>query len=385
MDATVISLTITYLIVFGSAALISFGLTPAIRTIAPRLGALDFPNQRKVHSKPVPSMGGVAILAAFATATAIGVWLQPPLARILDGKLGGILIGCLILAAIGIYDDIRGMRAYSKLAGQLAASAVLVCYGFTISKFTSPLSKTGSIAVPAAVGVLLTVLWVVGLTNAINLIDGLDGLAAGIVFIVSITMLLVSIYRGDFEVGLLSVALGGAVLGFLRYNFYPASIFMGDTGSMCLGFILAAMSLLGASKSTIAVALLVPISSMAVPLIDTSLAFLRRVFHGQHPFKSDRQHLHHRLLALGLSQKQVVFLIHFVTIYLGIIAFITVLIPYTYTFLILIILAMGLVLALKTLAYVEKHIAAIRTKATPPNVQAGAGQTQEKSDSEPTA
>jgi len=356
------SLPLTYAIVITVSAVVSLALTPVVRAFARRVGAMDFPGRRKIHVHPIPSLGGIAIIVAFAAALLLGMSLNPALAKPLAGKLTGVLLGCLILMGVGIYDDTKGARPTVKLAGQIAAAIVLLVYGFNVEKFTSPLSETGSIVLPDAVGVMLTVLWVVGLTNSINLIDGLDGLAAGIVFIASLTMMSVAVYRGDYEIGLLSLAIAGAVLGFLKYNFSPASIFMGDTGSMCLGFILASMSLLGTSKSTVAVALLVPIASMAVPLMDTGLAFLRRLVRGTHPFKGDREHLHHRLLALGLSQRQAVKLIYFISAYLGVIAFITVLIPFKYTFLILIILAMGLILALKTLAYLEKHVASLAAK-----------------------
>lgn len=354
------SLLLTYVVVFVTGVAVSLILTPIVRSLARRVGAMDLPNYRKVHTKPIPSLGGIAIIAAFATSVLIGLQMHPGPNIALAHKLTGVFIGCLVLMSVGIYDDIKGVRPIAKLLGQIIAAIVLILYGFDIEKFTSPLSQTGSIAVPATVGVMLTVLWVVGLTNAVNLIDGLDGLAAGVVFIASLTLMCVTIFRGDYQIGLLSVAIAGAVLGFLKFNFFPASIFMGDTGSMCLGFIFAAMSLLGASKSTVAVALLVPIASMAVPLMDTGLAFLRRLFRGTHPFKADREHLHHRLLSLGLSQRQAVMLIYFISAYLGVIAFITVLIPFKYSFLILIILAMGLILALKTLAYLEKHVPAVR-------------------------
>ncbi|MCD6328116.1 undecaprenyl/decaprenyl-phosphate alpha-N-acetylglucosaminyl 1-phosphate transferase [bacterium] len=360
------SLAITYLIVFAIAVAISLILTPIVRTVARRVGAMDFPGRRKIHVKPIPSMGGIAILLAFMASLIIGLKIHPALAAGLADKLSGVLLGCIILLGVGIYDDIKGLRPTIKLAGHIAAAAVLVLHGFTIEKFTSPLSESGSLEIPATAGVLLTILWVVGLTNSINLIDGLDGLASGIVLIASMTMFCVAVYRADYVIGLLCVAIAGSALGFLKYNFYPASIFMGDTGSMGLGFIFAAMSLIGVSKSTVAVALLVPICSMAVPLMDTGLAFLRRVFRGEHPFKGDREHLHHRLLAIGLSQRQAVIFIYFICVYLGVIAFITVLIPFTYTFLILIILAMGLVLALKSLAYLEKHIAGITADVSEP-------------------
>ncbi|MBN1593176.1 MAG: undecaprenyl/decaprenyl-phosphate alpha-N-acetylglucosaminyl 1-phosphate transferase [Candidatus Coatesbacteria bacterium] len=356
------NLALVFALVFIVGTGLSLALTPVVRSVARRIGAMDAPGRRKIHSSPVPSLGGVAILVAFVASLLLGIWLHSGFEELLADKLTGVFIGCLILMAVGIYDDIRDIRPIFKLAGQVAATVVLLLYGFNIEKFTSPLSPSGSIAVPAAVGILLTVLWVVGLTNSINLIDGLDGLAAGIVFIASLTMMSVAIYRSDYDIALISIAIAGAVLGFLKYNFAPASIFMGDTGSNCLGFIFAAMSLLGTSKSTVAVALLVPIASMAVPLMDTGLAFFRRLIRGTHPFQGDREHLHHRLLALGLSQRQAVRLIYFISAYLGVIAFITVLIPFRFSFLILIILAMGLFLALKTLAYLEKHVAALAEK-----------------------
>nr|HDM59253.1 undecaprenyl/decaprenyl-phosphate alpha-N-acetylglucosaminyl 1-phosphate transferase [Bacillota bacterium] len=162
------SLLLTYVVVFVTGVAVSLILTPIVRSLARRVGAMDLPNYRKVHTKPIPSLGGIAIIAAFATSVLIGLQMHPGPNIALAHKLTGVFIGCLVLMSVGIYDDIKGVRPIAKLLGQIIAAIVLILYGFDIEKFTSPLSQTGSIAVPATVGVMLTVLWVVGLTNAVN-------------------------------------------------------------------------------------------------------------------------------------------------------------------------------------------------------------------------
>jgi len=218
--------------------------------------------------------------------------------------------------ALGIYDDKKGAKAPVKFAVQIIAALVLLAFGYDIEKVTNPLG--GQILV-GWWGIPILVLWIVLLTNAINLIDGLDGLACGVAAIAGSILFFAAFSEGAF-VPILAVALSGACLGFLRYNFYPARIFLGDTGSLFLGFVLAAISIQGSFKTTAGMALALPLVVLLVPLADTVVAFFRRLFSGRHPFAADQRHVHHRLLAMGYSQAQAVFLIYALQINLGIIA-----------------------------------------------------------------
>ena len=296
----------SYLVAFVTALVLAYVLTPSVKKLAIRLGALDKPDARKVHKHPIPRMGGLAIYAGFMVATLISMHMSL--------EIIGILLGGTVILIVGIIDDMIQLQAKVKLAGQIVAAAVLVLFGVQIEWLTNPF---GDLIYFDYLSIPITIFWVVGLTNTVNLIDGLDGLAAGVSTIAALTILLVALQQNFLVVAVLTAALAGGAVGFLQYNFNPAEIFMGDTGSMFLGYMLAAISILGAVKSAATIALVVPIVALGLPIMDTTFAIIRRYNSGQPIFKPDKGHLHHRLLAMGLTQKQAVLLMYVISGCLG--------------------------------------------------------------------
>lgn len=293
------------------ACALSHRLTPAVKTLAEFLGAVDQPGGRRIHRRPVPRMGGLAICAGFFAAALLFGRLTRPVT--------GLLLGALIIALMGAADDLIELSPRQKLAWQLAAALTAMAFGVRIDF----LSRPGGAEAFFALGQLsapLTLLWLVGCTNAVNLIDGLDGLAAGVSVISSLTLFEAALLAGQPDAALLLSALAGACLGFLPYNFNPAVIFMGDVGSQFLGYVLACVSIMGLFKFHAVITLIVPFLALAIPLFDTVSSFFRRILHGQSPFHADRGHIHHRLLATGMSQKQAVATLYGVSAVLGIIA-----------------------------------------------------------------
>lgn len=273
---------------------------------------MAYPGERKVHTQPIPQVGGWAIYLTFLLVVLLTLKLK--------GQLLGILLGGSLILILGTIDDLFNLPAKVKLVGQILAALILLFFGVKISFVTNPL---GGMIYLGGWGVLVTVLWVVGITNALNLIDGLDGLAAGISIIAAATFFCLSYLGKPAETILvLSLILMGSSLGFLRYNFSPARVFMGDSGSMFLGFTLSAIAVMGAFKSAATLALLAPILVLGVPILDTAFAIVRRLKSGQPAFQADKEHIHHKLLQLGLSQRQTVLLIYLVSIFLGAIALI---------------------------------------------------------------
>lgn len=277
------------------ACALSHRLTPAVRILAEKLGAVDQPGGRHIHRSPVPRMGGLAICAGFFAAALLLARLTRPVA--------GLLLGAFVILVMGALDDLVELSPLRKLAGQLAAALIAMAFGVRIDFLTTPAGAEPFLAL-GRLSAPLTLLWLVGCTNAVNLIDGLDGLAAGVSVISSLTLFEAALLAGQPNAALLLAALAGACLGFLPYNFNPAVIFMGDVGSQFLGFVLACVSVIGAFKFQTALTFSVPVLALLLPLADTACAFFRRLLHGQSPFRADRGHFHHRLLALGLSQKQ---------------------------------------------------------------------------------
>ena len=296
----------TYLVAFLTALAVAYFLTPQVKTLAIRAGALDAPDARKVHKKPIPRMGGLAIYIAFVAAVLLSMQISRDVL--------GILVGGTAILALGILDDLKPLPAKVKLLGQIAAAAVLILFDIRIEWITNPF---GEMLYVEYWSIPLTILWVVGLTNTVNLIDGLDGLAAGVSTIAAVTILLVALQQNFWSVAVLTAAIAGAALGFLQHNFNPAKIFMGDTGSMFLGYMLAAVSVMGTVKSAATIALIVPIVALGLPIMDTAFAIMRRYLSGQPIFKPDRGHLHHRLLDRGLTQKQAVLLMYVISGCLG--------------------------------------------------------------------
>lgn len=302
-----------YIWAFLIALIVALIATPAVIVLADKTGAMDAPDARKVHKGPMPRIGGLAIYCGFMVAILTMLNFGELTEEIANGVIG-LLLGGTLIVIIGLIDDYRNLPAKVKLLGQILAACVVVYFDVRIDVITDPFGDylyLEYLAAPA------TVFWIVGLTNTVNLIDGLDGLAAGVSTIASITIMLVALQENVMIVALFTAALAGAALGFLRYNFNPAKIFMGDTGSMFLGFILAGISVIGAVKCTATIALIVPILALGLPIMDTTFAIIRRYRGGVPIFKPDKGHLHHRLLDLGFSQRQAVLLMYVISALLG--------------------------------------------------------------------
>src|SRR6267378_4220695 len=311
------SLVKTSVAAFILALVIAALLTPNLRRFAEARGLLDEPkDSRRVHRRAVPRIGGLSIIAAFY-ASLVGLLVyEPELGRYFYSKgwVGfSFLLGGLAIAALGLYDDLRGANAYQKFAVQFGVAALLYTCGYRIEHIALPggALELGILAFP------VTVVWIVGIINAINLIDGLDGLAGGVALCAVLTNLVVSMVRGQPIMTLCMAALAGALIGFLFYNFNPASIFLGDTGSLFLGYVLAVTSIRTHQKSSAVVSLLVPVVALAVPIVDTALAMGRRALTGRPMFSGDREHIHHRLLGLGLSQRQAALVLYGTSVVLG--------------------------------------------------------------------
>ena len=302
-----------YIWAFLIALFVALIATPAVIVLAAKTGAMDAPDARKVHKGPMPRIGGLAIYCGFMAAILAMLNFADLTQEIANGVIG-LLLGGTLIVIIGLIDDYKNLPAKVKLLGQIMAACVVVYFDVRIDVITDPFGDylyLEYLAVPA------TVFWIVGLTNTVNLIDGLDGLAAGVSTIASLTIMLVALQEDVMIVALFTAALAGAALGFLRYNFNPAKIFMGDTGSMFLGFILAGISVIGAVKCTATIALIVPILALGLPIMDTTFAIIRRYRGGVPIFKPDKGHLHHRLLDLGFSQRQAVLLMYVISALLG--------------------------------------------------------------------
>lgn len=310
----VISAAIAFLL----ALLAALALTPAARGLARHLGAFDHAHSsRKVHGRPVPRLGGLAIVGAFFLALPVMAVADPAtLALFLADRerSGALLVGGLVVAGLGLHDDLRGVTAGTKLAVELAVAGLLYAAGWRIDAVDVPFLEP---IVQGWLGLPITLLWIAGVTNAVNLIDGLDGLAAGVAAVAALAIGLLAFVGGTPLVVLLAAALAGAALGFLRHNFNPASIFMGDTGSLFLGFVLAALSLRIPSESSMAGVPLAPVVVLGLPLADTALALLRRALRGAPLFRADRDHLHHRLLARGLGHRGTVLVLYAVSLLLA--------------------------------------------------------------------
>jgi UDP-GlcNAc:undecaprenyl-phosphate/decaprenyl-phosphate GlcNAc-1-phosphate transferase len=267
-------------------------LTPAVGGMARMLGAVDAPGGRRLNRRPVPRLGGLALF--------LGVFI-PALAFLrLDRETRGLLLGAALAVAVGAIDDLRGLRWFEKLGGQLIAAGIPTAFGVWVDHFTLPF--IGIHSLPSWVGVPLTIAWVVAIMNMFNFLDGLDGLAAGVAGIAGLTFAVIALSLAKPDAAILSAIVFGACLGFLRHNFYPARIFMGDSGALMLGFILATVSVQGLLKTAATVALFFPLLVLAVPIVDTTFVVARRLKHGESPFEGDQAHLHHRFLRRGFSQ-----------------------------------------------------------------------------------
>jgi UDP-GlcNAc:undecaprenyl-phosphate/decaprenyl-phosphate GlcNAc-1-phosphate transferase len=304
---------------FVISVVVGTALTPFVRRLAHRFGFLDHAHSsRKIHGQPIPRLGGIAIeIAFYAPMVALLIFHTTGVGAMFVAEpehVIGLFVGGIIIAALGLYDDLRGANAAKKFIVQFGVAGLLFKLGFRFDVLANPLGD------PIALGwasLPFTMLWVVGVINAMNLIDGLDGLAGGVALVAVITTFLVSLQRGHPLMMLFSSALAGAIVGFLFYNFNPASIFMGDTGSMFLGFVLAATAIQTNQKASTAVAVLIPAIALGLPIMDTLLAIGRRAMRGRPLFQADKEHIHHKLLDRGLSHRQAVLILYGFCIVLG--------------------------------------------------------------------
>ena len=308
------SLFINVLIALGVALVVSFASTPIVKAFAQKVNAMDVPkDDRRVHDHPIPRMGGLAILIGFLLSVVLFVDITK--------QIRGVILGAIVISVCGIVDDIMPLKAWIKLIVQTAAAILAVAHGirFDIVSNLNIIAEAeyvflGILSVP------ITVIWIVGVTNAVNLIDGLDGLACGVSAISSMTMLIVALSVAEGNVAIMLAALTGACLGFIPFNLNPAKIFMGDTGALLLGYVLATVSCIGFFKFYAIISFIVPVMALALPLFDTMFAIIRRLIHGQSPMAPDRGHLHHRLLDMGLNQKQAVAILYCISAVIGLTA-----------------------------------------------------------------
>ncbi len=293
------------------AAAVSLATTPVVKAFSVKVGAVDVPrDSRRMHDHPIPRLGGLAIFFGFMFATLVTLRLDTP--------RKGMLLGAVIIVILGIFDDIYALPAKLKFVVQIVAALVAVLAGNRIEVLSNPnvfsdnpVWQLGWLSIP------VTVIWIVAITNAVNLIDGLDGLACGVSTISSVTMLIIALLVSEVDVALMMGALAGACIGFLPYNFNPAKIFMGDTGATFLGFIMATVSVQGMFKMYTIISFVVPFLVLGLPIFDVCFAVIRRLSKGQSPMSPDRSHVHHRLIDMGLSQKQAVGVLYVISAILG--------------------------------------------------------------------
>jgi UDP-GlcNAc:undecaprenyl-phosphate GlcNAc-1-phosphate transferase len=310
------------IVTFVAAMLLAVGLTPLVRRFAISIDAIDTPDQRRVNSSPVPRAGGIAVAFSFLAVVAVVLLVNDRLALVripftVDPKqLAGLLAGGAVATVIGFLDDYFQLRARWQLLGQLVVAGIAVVSGVIVTFLNNPFSSTSTIALDGPFAIGFTVLWIVGMINSINFIDGLDGLSSGIALIATVTLGVISLTATPPQpfIAVLCFALAGSLLGFLRWNFHPATIFIGTSGVMFVGYTLAVLAVLGTAK--VAVALLV----LGVPIIDTFWIIVRRLATGHSPFTPDRGHIHHRLLDLGLSHSRTVLVIYAICVVLAVLS-----------------------------------------------------------------
>ncbi|WP_446007910.1 MraY family glycosyltransferase [Candidatus Electrothrix sp.] len=310
---------VTVLFVFVAGSLASLVLTPVIRQLALYFDLTDKTSARKMHTGKIPRIGGVALFTSFFLPFLLLLVLReysPTVQELFaDNRIFCFVTGAVLIFLLGLLDDLRELSFFVKIFGQLLVAVFVYYCGFRITVVTTPFGADFSIGF---LSLPFTVFWFLLVINAINLIDGLDGLAAGICLFVSLSMLFVCVVSARLTTALAFAALAGSLIGFLRYNFYPATIFMGDSGSYFLGYSLAALSIGGTIKGQVATVLLIPVIALGVPLMDTLWAPVRRFINGKSMFQPDNKHIHHRLVKLGLTHRRAVLALYFLTVLLGI-------------------------------------------------------------------
>ena len=303
---------------FALAYLVTFAAMPIVRVLAFKMNAVDVPkDNRRMHKKPIPRWGGAAIYLGFVVSVAC-------FTPVIDSQLVGILLGSLIMVALGILDDKYALSALVKLGGQCVAAVVVILFGTRINAFNGLLAHLGNPQLTLWFSAIVTFVWIIVVTNAINLIDGLDGLAASISGISALALVFISIITGKYDMAIIFVAVAGACFGFLPFNSYPAKIFMGESGALFLGYILSTLSVRTFLNGYSVMTFIVPIIVLALPIFDTSFAIIRRVYRRKGIMSADRGHLHHRLVDNGFSQKETVTILSTFTAMLSLTAIILV-------------------------------------------------------------
>ncbi|MHC5099521.1 glycosyltransferase family 4 protein [Peptoniphilus genitalis] len=302
-----------YIIPFLAAFILTFIQMPFTIKIAKKKGFLDVPkDERRVHKKPIPVGGGIAMVISVSI---LMVYFLP-----LNKNLIMALIASLIIAISGLYDDKEGLSPKLKFLFQILAAVILIIGGMKIEFFTNPFDSHDALLILNILSIPVTIFWVCGITNTINLIDGLDGLASGVSMICAISMFFITYKMGRYDVSLVCALVAGACLGFLPFNFNPAKIFMGDTGALYLGFMLSYISISGFLKQAAILMIFVPVLILGVPVFDTAFAMVRRKLSGKSMVEADKGHLHHRLLKMGLNQRQTVVILYSISAIFGVLA-----------------------------------------------------------------
>lgn len=368
-------LSVSLLMAFGAALVSTFLLTAAAKPVSRALGILDYPDPRKMHRRAIPYLGGAAMFLGLLAGIFAFSLLAPDQILLNRSELFGVVVGGLIICMMGLWDDVRGATAWPKLLVEIAVAAFMWHQGFRVDRLTLPFSGTfildpsqlpdagwGRALLGQSISLVITIGWFLLLMNAINLIDGLDGLAAGIgmagaLVVVLITLAVYESEKPPPEVLLIGLLTAGICLGFLWHNWHPATIFMGDCGALLIGFLLAAIALRGSTKTPTLLTLLIPLVAVGLPIVESVYSFARRVWNRQHPFRADRRHLHHRLLNLGLSHRQVVLTLLYATAFLGLLSFLlakakdspmTIMVT-------VVLLGSGFVILIENLANLEKN------------------------------
>ncbi|MBE7031091.1 MAG: undecaprenyl/decaprenyl-phosphate alpha-N-acetylglucosaminyl 1-phosphate transferase [Ruminococcaceae bacterium] len=303
---------------FSLAFAVSLAATPLVKSLAYKIGAVDVPKDaRRVHKTPIPRLGGLAIFYGFLVAVLSF--------SVIDTQLRGILIGTLLIVGVGMVDDVKQLSAKIKLLVQLVAACITVFHGVEITALSVPeFLAEGGIVPLGWLAAPITVIWIIGVTNAVNLIDGLDGLAVGVSSIATFSLFFIAILAGETRVAILAAALAGGCIGFLPYNFNPAKIFMGDTGSTLLGYVLSVICIQGLFKGYAIISFIVPFLILGLPVFDTCFAIGRRIWNHKPIMGADRGHLHHKLMDMGFSQKQTVAILYVIAMLLGLAAVVVV-------------------------------------------------------------
>ena len=293
-------LLVYVLLALLTALVISFLMTPVVKTFAYKVGAIDVPkDERRMHKVPIPRLGGLAIFIGFMVSILLFLDIRG------NPQMQSILLGAVVIVVLGVVDDIMALPALLKFVVQIVAALIPATHGVRILAFSNPNIFSDNLYwVLGGLSIPVTVLWIVAITNSVNLIDGLDGLANGVSAISATTMLVIAMMASEAQVAVVMAALVGASVGFMPYNLNPAKMFMGDTGATFLGYILATMSIQGLFKYYAVISFVVPFLILGLPIFDTAFAFIRRIAHGQSPMHADRSHIHHRLIDMGLTKSR---------------------------------------------------------------------------------